>query len=130
VLQALVRTFPCQVEELPVLRFALEQWLLMSGVDAETMSAALLATHEAAANAIEHGECEELELEGRLEPQQMISIEVRDGGSWKTPQAGSDERGRGLQLIHGLMESVTINQGSLGTSVCMRRRYRLITAGM
>ena len=127
-MQALVRTFPCRAEELPVLRLALEQWLFTNGVDAETMSAAVLATHEAVANAIEHAECDDLELEGRLEPQQMISIEVRDGGSWKLPRDGNDERGRGLQLIHALMESVTITEDSLGTRVRMRRRYRLITA--
>jgi anti-sigma regulatory factor (Ser/Thr protein kinase) len=119
-MQDVFRSFPCQVEALPVLRLALEQWLSVGGVDAEAMSAAVLATHEAAANAGEHSECDDLEVDGRLEARQMISIEVRDGGGWKTPQAGNDERGRGLQLIHGLMENVTVNAGSLGTSVRMR----------
>ena len=126
-MQALVCSFPCEVEALPALRLTLEQWLLVNGIDEEARAAAVLAAHEAAANAIEHGECGQIELEGRLELQEVIYLEVRAGGRWKPMSAENDERGRGLQLIHGLMESVTIDTGPAGTSVRMHRRYRPIT---
>jgi anti-sigma regulatory factor (Ser/Thr protein kinase) len=126
-LRELVRSFPCQIEALPVLRLTLEQWLFTNAIDVDTRSAAVLAAHEAAANAIEHGQCNEIELEGRLEPEHTIYLEVRADGTWKPPTTHDDERGRGLQLIHGLMESVTIDTDPDRTTIRMRRRYRPIT---
>ena len=123
-METLVRTFPCEVHELPTLRLTLEQWLLINDIDVETRAAAVIAAHEAAANAIEHGQCEELELEGRLEPEHSIYLEVRADGNWKPPSDSDDERGRGLMLIKGLMDSVTIDKYRDRTSVRMRRRYR------
>jgi anti-sigma regulatory factor (Ser/Thr protein kinase) len=127
VVQELVRSFPCQVEALPVLRLTVEQWLVTNAIDVDTRAAAILAAHEAAANAIEHGQCGEIELEARLEPEHMIYLEVRADGTWKPPSTENDERGRGLQLIHGLMESVAIDTHPERTIIRMRRRYRPIT---
>ena len=86
-----------------------------------------MAAHEAAANAIEHGQCNEIELEGRLEPEHTIYLELGADGTWKPPNTDNEERGRGLQLIHGLMESVTIDTDPDRTTIRMRRRYRPIT---
>jgi anti-sigma regulatory factor (Ser/Thr protein kinase) len=126
VLQVLVRSFPCEMQVLPVLRRTLERWLANNAVDSESRAAAVMATHEAAANAIEHGKCDKIELEGLLESD-VIYIEVRADGSWQTPSNDNDERGRGLLLIEALMESVTIAKHSNCTSVQMRRHYGPIT---
>ena len=123
-MQTLVRTFPCEVHELPTLRLTLEQWLLVNDIDVDARVAAVIAAHEAAANAIEHGHCNEIELEGRLEPEHTIYLEVRADGNWRLPSNSDDGRGRGLTLINGLMDSVSVDTHPDCTSVRMRRRFR------
>ena len=98
-------------------RFA--AWLEAMSVDPRTRDAILLATHEAAANAIEHGAAP-LSVEARVEPD-VILIEVRSAGRWAThPQVRSDERGRGLALMRGLVSNVEILANEERTIVRLR----------
>jgi len=88
-------------------RQQLAAWLEATSVDERTRNAILLAAHEAAANAIEHGAAP-LSVEGRVEPD-VILIEVRSAGGWAAhPQVRSDERGRGIALMRGLVSNVEI----------------------
>jgi anti-sigma regulatory factor (Ser/Thr protein kinase) len=88
-------------------RQRLAAWLEATSVDERTRDGILLAAHEAAANAIEHGAAP-LSVVGRLEPD-VILIEVISAGRWAAhPQVRSDERGRGLALMRGLVSNVEI----------------------
>jgi len=100
-------------------RQQLAAWLEATSMDERTRDAILLAAHEAAANAIEHGAAP-LSVEGRVEPD-VILIEVRSAGRWAAhPQVRSDERGRGIALMRGLVSNVEILAEDDGTIVRLR----------
>jgi anti-sigma regulatory factor (Ser/Thr protein kinase) len=52
----------------------------------------------------------------------VVELEVIDTGRWR--EARPSERGRGLELMRGLMEDVAIERMPTGTTVRMRRRVR------
>jgi anti-sigma regulatory factor (Ser/Thr protein kinase) len=52
-----------------------------------------------------------------------VEIEVRDFGFWRPPRAGSD-RGRGLELMKRLTDSMKVVPGSEGTTVHLMKMVR------
>ena len=83
----------------------------------------VLATHEAAANAIEHAASRTpIEIRARLATA-TVAAEITDHGRWKDasrPDAAASEfeqRGRGLQLIEGLVTAVRIETDGDGTTL-------------
>jgi len=118
--------FPADVSHLAPTRTALRTWLTRARVDPVQTMDVLVAAGEAVANAIEHGH--------RHSPGGMISLDatvlndqvqltITDTGSWKTPQPVTDShRGRGITLMRGLMEDVTINPDIAGTTVHLSAR--------
>lgn len=88
-------------------RRQLAAWLDAASVTERARNAILLAAHEAAANAIEHAAAP-VTVVGRVEPD-VILIEVTSAGRWAAhPRAISDERGRGIALMKGLLSDVEI----------------------
>jgi anti-sigma regulatory factor (Ser/Thr protein kinase) len=118
VLRTFIRSAPCEAPVLSELRHELEHWLLLNGIPEQARSAVVLAAHEAAADAIEHASCRELQLKGWLE-QDQIYVEVQADGSWKPPL--EDELERGLTLISSLMNSFIVDAHRDRTIVRMRR---------
>jgi anti-sigma regulatory factor (Ser/Thr protein kinase) len=55
-----------------------------------------------------------------------VEVTVRDSGSWRPPS--SAQGGRGLHLMHGLMDGVDMDTGPNGTIVRLRRRVGVATA--
>lgn len=114
--------FRARPRDLSRLRQALRDWLARVGVASDDAAEAIVATNEAAANAIEHAyglEPSEFVVEGRYDDGNL-TIVVRDTGRWR--QGGPDVgRGRGIQLMRGLMDEVLIEPGREGTTVTMRR---------
>ena len=51
----------------------------------------------------------------------QLSARVRDQGRWREPSA-SDERGRGILIMRGLMDSVHLHVTRHGTTVVLRKR--------
>ena len=97
------RSLACSVE----FRQQLSAWLEAAAVAERARNAILLAAHEAAANAIEHAAAP-VTVVGRVEPD-VILIEVTSAGRWRAhPHVMSDERGRGLALMKGLLSDVEI----------------------
>jgi anti-sigma regulatory factor (Ser/Thr protein kinase) len=109
----------------PLLRFVrhdLRRWLDRSGLPAEVVTEVVLACSEACANALEHPEQAQrqlVEIQGELRDAE-IELRVRDFGSW-SDRPGSRSRGRGLDLIRGLTDSLEILQTGEGTELVMRR---------
>ncbi|MCW2664247.1 MAG: hypothetical protein JWP83_5399 [Mycobacterium sp.] len=113
--------FPADVSQLAPIRTALRRWLTRARLDPDQAMNVLVAAGEAVANAIEHGH--------RHRPGGMISLgaimlvdqvrlTISDTGSWKPPQPGTEtHRGRGIALMRGLMQDVTINPHTAGTTV-------------
>ena len=117
-------TLPASPEKLAGLRRELRGWLATVGTDDDTAADVLLACGEAAANAVEHAfpdEPGELTVELRLSAGRGLTLRVADTGRWRRVPAPGD-RGRGLPLMHAVMDSVRVEPGEGGTVVTMRRR--------
>ncbi len=118
--------FPADASQLAPARASLRRWLTRSRLNPDQVVKVLTAAGEAVANAIEHGH--------RHSPDGTISLyataladEVRltitDTGSWRPPQPEANpHRGRGISLMRGLMDDVTINPDSAGTKVHLSAR--------
>lgn len=116
--------FPAEPVELRKLRASLRDWLDGRDLDPAARNALVLAIGEACSNAIEHayigrpaGEVK-VEIEETLD--RMVTVTVRDYGSFLTPRP-SDDRGRGTDIMRGLTVDFTRDSTEAGTTV----RFRL-----
>ena len=114
-----------EAEQLQEVRHALGSWLDGHGATPEVGAEIALAVHEAAANVVEHAYragSGELVVRGRTDDGR-ITVVVEDEGDWRAPSR-TDQRGRGLALMHGLMDDVEITAGEdgSGTRVTLRRQ--------
>jgi len=103
-------------------RRALGRWLEQAGASRKDVWEVQLATHEAFANAIEHayrfGEAL-VQLEAKLADDEVV-LTISDTGGWRNPVEG--DRGKGITLMRGLMDRVSVEGGDGGTRVELRRR--------
>ena len=91
--------------ELRGMRRLLTTWLDLTDATEVVRDAVLLATHEAAANAMTHGERESpVSISASQDEAGGFAVEVVNHGPWKEPAAG--HHGRGLTLINELMAEV------------------------
>jgi serine phosphatase RsbU (regulator of sigma subunit)/anti-sigma regulatory factor (Ser/Thr protein kinase) len=117
----LTLTLPTRPEVLAGLRRHVTRWLEEHGASYDVVYSLTLATSEAAANAVEHAYGP-----GRATFQVTCSLEdgaariaIRDEGRWRPER--DDDRGRGLMLVRGLVDSVVVESAEgPGTTVVMR----------
>jgi PAS domain S-box-containing protein len=120
-------TLPAEPGSLVTIRRRLARFL--NGTGASDMEAyeITLAISEAAGNAIEHaygpGDAT-FDIEAELVDDDVVAC-VRDQGEWR--ESRDDHRGRGLNIIRGVMDSAEVSREEDGTVVHMRRR---LTAGV
>jgi anti-sigma regulatory factor (Ser/Thr protein kinase) len=118
-------TFQADVSNLAPARHALRSWLTRARVDPDQSLNVLIAAGEAVANAIEHGHRNSpgtISLDATVLVDE-VQLTITDTGSWKTPQpAANPHRGRGITLMRGLMNDVTINPETAGTTVHLSAR--------
>jgi anti-sigma regulatory factor (Ser/Thr protein kinase) len=116
-------TLPLDARVLASLRETLTAWLERIGVPDEDRASVVLATHEAAANAIEHADSvEPVAIEARF-ADGTVSVEIRDSGRWKAQRHADELRGRGLLLIKKLVTDFEIQTHPSGTT--LRLHYRI-----
>ena len=116
-MESFLQMIPPDVARLASLRRALSDWLERSGVADPPRADLVLATHEAAANAIEHGNPEQpFEVRGEI-IDGVLTVEISDTGQWEASRTGNDERGRGLMLIKALVSKLEIRTGLYGTTL-------------
>ncbi len=120
---------PAEPNALVGLRRRVGRFLRAAGASAEEQFEISLTVCEAAANAIEHaygpGAAQfevTMDIAGGT-----VAVTVADDGSWReTTARGEDSvRGRGLMIIHGLMDEVEVDRSDHGTVVRMTRRLGL-----
>ena len=105
---------------LRVLRRDLSSWLRRADVDSDVGENIVLATHEAAANAIEHADLgTEVTVLVRRSADEL-RVDVENVGAWKNWPAKDEPRGRGLVLMRELMSEVHIHSVSGRTRVQMQ----------
>ncbi|MEA2275786.1 MAG: hypothetical protein QOC78_746 [Solirubrobacteraceae bacterium] len=113
---------------LAALRRMLRRWLVELGAEPDEIAAAVMAANEAWQNALEHGhDFAPVPVHVRFEREdEQIVINVRDAGA--RGQAASDpDRGRGIELMRGLMDEARLDLGShRGGVVVLRRRLRVL----
>lgn len=89
------------------MRRLLVSWLELAGAPEDVRSALLLATHEAAAKAMEHGQPESpVTVTASHGDDGGFIIEVTNCGGWRKPEPG--HTGRGLAMMRELMSEVAI----------------------
>ena len=123
--EAFTAAVRAEVSELAPLRHSLRQWLQGTGANEETVADVLIAVGEACTNSMEHAY--------RFSPEHTLLVSARfvnatvevivvDHGPWRPPAAPDFRRGRGLSIMRGLMDDVTILQEGSGTTVQMTKR--------
>lgn len=115
---------PAEPGVLSELRRRLGAWIVHAGASDQEAYDVVLATCEAAANAVEHAYGpSEAKFRVTAEAEEgEVRIEVRDHGAWR-PQR-DPRRGRGLGVMRELMDDVSVNSNDEGTNVRFRRRLR------
>ena len=113
--------WPADADALGGLRHLLRRWLAGHGAGPDETYDITVAVQEAAANAVEHAYAPgmaafSVDAEHR---EGQVVVTVTDRGNWR--DARGENRGRGLPLMRGLMESVDVEPADGGTSVVMRR---------
>lgn len=113
--------WPARREELAGVRRLLRRWLHTRGASDDETFDIVVACQEACANAIEHayrpGD-HSFDLEATCDGGR-VRIEVRDCGRWRAARGA--HRGRGVELMRGLMDEVEIRRGEDGTTVVLER---------
>ena len=108
-------------------REELDTWLASLQVTMLDEFAVLHAVGELITNAIEHSYDEGaqpphvVEVDAALEPGGALVCSVRDHGTWSDRPADPD-RGRGLGMVSGLVDQLTVDRSGTGTTVRFRKR--------
>ena len=92
--------------ELRGMRQLLRSWLEQTDAAAELRDAVVLATHEAAANAMAHGQPESpVGVSASQDESGTFTVEVTNLGGWTDSEP---DHGRGLSLMSELMSEIAI----------------------
>jgi serine phosphatase RsbU (regulator of sigma subunit)/anti-sigma regulatory factor (Ser/Thr protein kinase) len=114
---------PADPDALASMRQTLRPWLTEAGAAEQECYDVLVATTEAAANAVEHayGPGDAIfHVELRAAGGRAVSVVVRDHGLWRPPRGHN--RGRGTLLMQALMDDFEVTTGDMGTEVRMSKR--------
>jgi len=117
----LVLRLPSETSVLGSLRATLRRWLEAAGASEQEVFELLVASGEAATNAIRHAAGPSgghFEVEAEMDGDVVVT--VRDEGRWRDRRAGIG--GRGLPIIESYVDTLEVDRGPGGTQVRMRRR--------
>jgi serine/threonine-protein kinase RsbW len=126
------RVWPARAGALTRIRHEVRRWLAPLEVIPEAEADLVLAVNEAAANAIDHAYRTDTDTgdgtgDGRVvvevffwtEPGAVL-LEVVDHGQWRPPGPHAAGGGRGIEIMHRLVEAVLIHHDARGTRVLLR----------
>ncbi|MGY1741882.1 MULTISPECIES: SpoIIE family protein phosphatase [unclassified Blastococcus] len=118
---------PAVPSSLPAVRRRLGAWLDRLGMGEQDRVGVMVAVGEAAANAAEHAyrdsEPGPMHVTATVDLDGVLTVTVRDEGTWRTPDRDPGSRGRGLLIMRQLVDGVVL-QGEHGTTVTLRVRLR------
>jgi anti-anti-sigma factor len=116
-----------QPAALPGVRRRLGAWLTALGMGEQDRVGVMVAVGEACANAAEHAykgvEPGPMSVTAAVDVDGLLTVTVRDRGTWRPPDRDPGDRGRGLLIMRQLVDGVTLEEG-LGTTVTMSMRLR------
>ena len=105
------------------IRRAVTRWLEDGDVPDGIAKEIVTAVSEAASNVVEHAygpSGGSVTIRAKREPDR-VHVAIRDTGEWRAFEPGR-HRGRGLQLMQGLMDHVEVESSATGTIVTMLKK--------
>jgi anti-anti-sigma factor len=112
---------------LPGVRRRLGSWLEGLGMGEQDRVSVMVAVGEACANAAEHAyrgtEPGPMSVAAQVDLDGVLTVTVRDEGSWRPPDRDPGDRGRGLLIMRQLVDGVVLEEGT-GTTVTLSLRLR------
>jgi anti-anti-sigma factor len=112
---------------LPGVRRRLGGWLAGLGMGEQERVGVMVAVGEACANAAEHAyrgtEPGPLSVIAEVDVDGVLTVTVRDRGTWRPPDRDPGDRGRGLLIMRQLVDTVVL-QEELGTTLTLSLRLR------
>jgi serine phosphatase RsbU (regulator of sigma subunit)/anti-sigma regulatory factor (Ser/Thr protein kinase)/anti-anti-sigma regulatory factor len=113
---------------LPGIRRRLGAWLTGLGMGEQDRVGVMVAVGEACANAAEHAyrgsEPGPIAVSAQVDVDGVLTVTVRDEGTWRPPDRDPGDRGRGLLIMRQLVDTVTLDERAEGTTVTLRLRLR------
>jgi anti-sigma regulatory factor (Ser/Thr protein kinase)/anti-anti-sigma regulatory factor len=113
---------------LPGVRRRLNSWLTTVGMGEQDRVGVMVAVGEACANAAEHAyrgsEPGPMSLRARVDVDGVLTVTVRDEGTWRPPDRDPGDRGRGLLIMRQLVDGVVLEEEAKGTTVTLSLRLR------
>ena len=113
---------------LPLVRRQVGAWLQSLGMGEQDRVGLMVAVGEACANAAEHAyrdaEPGPMEVTGDVDPDGVLTLVIRDRGTWRPPDRDPGDRGRGLLIMRQLVDRVLL-RGQDGTTVTLSMHLRL-----
>jgi anti-anti-sigma factor len=90
----------------------------------------MVAVGEACANAAEHAyrgaEPGPMAVRADVDVDGVLTVIVRDEGSWRPPDRDPGDRGRGLLIMRQLVDTVVLDERAEGTTVTLSLRLRRV----
>ncbi|HEV7211115.1 MAG TPA: SpoIIE family protein phosphatase [Blastococcus sp.] len=112
---------------LPAVRRRLGGWLAGLGMGEQDTVGVMVAVGEACANAAEHAyrdaEPGPMSVRADVDVDGVLTVIVRDEGTWRPPDRDPGDRGRGLLIMRQLVDRVELAD-ERGTAVTLRLRLR------
>jgi anti-anti-sigma factor len=113
---------------LPGVRRRLSHWLTALGMGEQDRVGVMVAVGEACANAAEHAyrgsEPGPMSVSARVDVDGVLTVTVRDEGTWRPPNRDPGDRGRGLLIMRQLVDGVVLEEEEKGTTVTLSLRLR------
>jgi anti-sigma regulatory factor (Ser/Thr protein kinase) len=113
---------------LPGVRRRLNSWLTTLGMGEQDRVGVMVAVGEACANAAEHAyrgaEPGPMSVSARVDVDGVLTVTVRDEGTWRPPNRDPGDRGRGLLIMRQLVDGVALVEEEKGTTVTLTLRLR------
>jgi anti-anti-sigma factor len=117
-----------QPAALPGVRRRLGSWLTGVGMGEQERVGVMVAVGEACANAAEHAyrgtEPGPMSVAAHVDVDGVLTVTVRDEGTWRPPDRDPGDRGRGLLIMRQLVDTVVLDEQEKGTTVTLTLRLR------
>jgi anti-anti-sigma factor len=112
---------------LPAVRRRLGGWLTSLGMGEQDRVGVMVAVGEACANSVEHAyrgqEPGRMYLRAWVDVDGVLTVSVRDEGTWRPPDRDPGDRGRGLLIMRQMVDRVVLEEEH-GTTVTLSMRLR------
>jgi len=115
------QVWPAHARQLGPMRTEVHRWLAPLVLPGDAEDDVVLAVDEAASNCVDHAYVA-ANTKGTVEltfwtESRCVCIEIVDHGVWRTPADQPTGRGRGIDIMRRLMQSVLIHHDRRGTRV-------------